>query len=712
MIFQGDLSKYHPADALMFLSQLSLDGVLSVAGGERVLTLAFEGGFLIDAQSAAGDDKLLRLLRCEKQIDAGTEGRIRRIRSETGMAVRQILGELDLVPLEAIKPILETAIKEVLLELFLLEAGHFHFTDTHVDSDGAGIRLDSGAISIKSLSQADDWRNFEKTIITLERGIGWRTPDDIPAQLSAAERSLARLASRPLIVQRLLALAPMGSHAALRIVEKHLENGSFYLLPVPDGATSAPSPSDGQLDPIFVAYKRALKSLIRANDVLKKVEAVIGFCKKYYRGILLLTARQGQVIHCKTITIDQHGAMQQQSRKGDLGAIGADPVFAAVLRSGVGFFGKVFPSTLIDGLAAVPDAGECALLPILDQPPLAMFFYAYTETAYKGLSPHHYLELLSWMVTPAGKAAGTAVTAPTPGPPQPSAAKPMVDPSPKGASAMVRLVEQIEDLPPLPALAARTLELLGDPDASIAEIERTIAQDQALVAKMIKVGNSALYGGLQKVGTLRQALTRLGAKTTKSLVLAASTRGYFVKDSKGMRAWGPALWQHSLESGLAARRVAAVVGGADPEQAFIAGIMHDIGKLVILMLDEAQYKKVQQVKIAATLSDCEAETQVLGVDHARLGHRLMEKWHMPEPVGGCTRDHHRWAEAGDGRRLVAIVAYGNHLSHTLGNRPQPETPETQQFIDALRHALALSDQAHADIVARVAADIQNADLLG
>ncbi|MCJ8500351.1 HDOD domain-containing protein [Desulfatitalea alkaliphila] len=712
MIFQGDLSKYHPADALMFMSQLSLNGVLSVAAGQRVLTLVFENGFLVDAHSTAGDDKFVRLLRWEKRIDEAVVERIGRIRSETGMAVRQIVGELDVVPLSDLQSTLETVIEEVLLELFLMETGTFHFTDARVAPDGAAIRLDAGALSIKALSHADEWRNFEKSVISLDREIQWRPADPISAQWPAAWKMVARMAARPLRLQRLLALAPMGSHAALRMVEQQLAAGCCHLLPVPDKAADpVPPAADTGLDPLFTTYKQALKSVMRAPEVVKKVEAVIGFCKNYYRDILIFTARQGQVIHCKRIVIDGHGGMRQQSHKGDLGAVAADPVFDAVCRSGVGFLGKVFPSPLIAALMDPPPGGECALLPVVVQPPLIMFFYACTERTYEGLSPHHYLELLSWMVAPSAQGAPGGAGGAAAGPPGASSGRP--DVSTKGtAPALVRMLDRLEELPPLPAMAGRTLELLADPDAGLDQIEPVIACDQALVAKLIKVGNSALYGGVQKVGTLRQALARLGAKTTKSLVLAASARGYFLQDRKGVRAWGQSQWRHSLECGLAARRVAAVAGEVDPEQGFVAGLMHDIGKLAILLLDEEQFKAIQQLRIAEKISEHEAEQRVLGVDHPQLGHHLLERWRMPEPLVGAVRRHHCWAAAETAPRLTAVVALANHLSHILGGRSRPDDFDDPGDIDALRHALGLSEAHQADLLEKVAMDFQNVDLLG
>jgi len=231
------------------------------------------------------------------------------------------------------------------------------------------------------------------------------------------------------------------------------------------------------------------------------------------------------------------------------------------------------------------------------------------------------------------------------------------------------------------------------------------------VGKIIKVSNSALYGGYQKVDSLRQALTRLGAKTTKSLILAASTHGYFFKKRKGMKVWGPILWQHSVECGFAARRVAAACAYEDPEQAFMAGIMHDIGKLAMLMIDDAKYLEIQRTKITENITDLVAETEMLGTNHTELGRLLMKKWHMPEAVQICTQHHHSPHAAGKYTILSAIVAYANHLSHTLGSHLQPETEESTALAESLMEAINLSADQNSDLVEKVCADFENAELI-
>ena len=211
MIFKGELSKYHPADALMLLSQLGLNGVFSVSGEDRMLSLSFKDGSLLDAQSALGDEKMLRSLRFHKKIDGGQYEHIRQIQSETAFHVRQILGELKLFPLSQVKDILTAGIYEVLLELFLLDNGTFVFTDMMVDEDGAGIRLDTGAVSLTILAQADELRDFEKSNITLDRSVRVDTSQGIPDTVSKVGHAIFKLASGSRTLRQLMETAPVSS---------------------------------------------------------------------------------------------------------------------------------------------------------------------------------------------------------------------------------------------------------------------------------------------------------------------------------------------------------------------------------------------------------------------------------------------------------------------------------------------------------------------
>ncbi|WP_372680744.1 HDOD domain-containing protein, partial [Desulfosarcina sp.] len=539
MIFNGDLSKYHPADAIMFLSQLNLNGILSVAENQRLITLSFKNGFIIDAHSANGDAKILQSLIFNRRVTADDVKRIRQIRTETAMPIRSILTQIDLFPISTVADILLTGMKEVLLELFLLDEGAFNFTDTPVEADGAETKLDARMLALSIAVQSDEYRDFLKGIISLDREFTASATDVQTDALTTEEQVVYRLMSTCRTIRQVLEKAPFESSAVIAILKDCIEKGTVTLMPA--DATDQPASSESSGDPLFGAFRQALKKLMMSDDPLKRIEALVGFCKGFYNGILILTAKDGQVVHCKKVRrMDGHG-LDQTSEKGLLGALDDDLVLSAVHRSGVAFFGNRFPSTLLDRLSGAPASGECALIPVVKKGQVAVFIYVFSESGYAGLSPQHYLELLSWMVAPRNKHTTAVPEQPMP------VVRPDADGKPpvSGQIGPTALVSKIDELPPLPTLVTRALDMLSDPGVDIKAVEKVIGMDQSLVSKLIKISNSALFGGLNRVESLQQALTRLGAKTTKSLVLSASMQTYFLKSNPGMQTWGPFLWQHA-----------------------------------------------------------------------------------------------------------------------------------------------------------------------
>jgi HD-like signal output (HDOD) protein len=272
-------------------------------------------------------------------------------------------------------------------------------------------------------------------------------------------------------------------------------------------------------------------------------------------------------------------------------------------------------------------------------------------------------------------------------------------------------VSKIDELPPLPSIVTRALEMLSNPDVDNKAVEEVIGKDQSLVSKLIKISNSSLYGGLKRVESLQQALARLGAKTTKSLVLSTSMQTYFFKRNSGLQTWGQFLWQHAAECGLAARRIALAAGYDDPEKAFVGGVLHDIGKLVLLLVSADSYRQIQNLKKRDSLTDHEAEGKVIGTNHMEIGELLMEKWKMPESAKVCVKFHHHVEDAGTAMPLSAIVAYANHLSHLHGTQLQWFVADPEAISSALVDQLKLSHDVNAALVESVTADFQQAGML-
>ncbi|UCF82088.1 MAG: HDOD domain-containing protein, partial [Desulfobacteraceae bacterium] len=560
MIFKGDLRQFHPVDALMFVSHLGLNGMLSVRLEDKLLSLSFKDGFLVDAYSQIGDNKVLRTIIFRKLISEDQFKRVLQIMRETGMPVRQILDNLNYFPLSRIKEVLESSIKEVLLEFFLLENGRFQFTDVLVDNDGAQTSFAVQNIVLEIASQSDEWRDFETSIISLDRGLEIIDPPKKDKDVLYIEKMILGLVEKNISIRQILQQLPATSYTGLKAVERFLSDGTCKLAPLKkQGINHAVIPDSERL---FFAFRRAFKALVSTEDTLEKLRAMLSFCKDYFNNILILKARETQIFQYSLFTIDKKEGIQKKTIRKPLGRIDHEPVFHAVNQSGVGFFGKVFPSKIISEIMPLPETGECAVIPVDNKSKLSLLVYVSTKRAAGDLHPLHYLELLSWLVSPSQKETGTSLIRPSTAFQDVAAACDSNNDAPltMPPNNINDLVKKIEELPPLPSVASQIIRLLSDPNSSLEELETLIGQDQALVAKLMKVSNSALFGGLQKVASLQRALTRLGVRTVKNLVLAASAHNFFPQNNSRIGIWSQILWHHSVECGMAARRIAMRVG--------------------------------------------------------------------------------------------------------------------------------------------------------
>lgn len=703
MIFDGDLSKYHPADAIMFLSQLNLNGVLSIAEDQRLITLSFDNGFIVDAYSLKGDAKFLQSLIYSGKVNADQVKRIRRIQEETGLSIRSILTQMDLFPLSTVTENLLAGMNEVLLEMFLLDKGGFHFTDTPVEKDGAETKLDARMVAISIAAQSDEYRDWMAGIGSLDREIF--LTEAYPSSPSTEEKVVLRLVDGCRTLGQVFEKAPFGTATVLGIIREQMEKGAVTLSP----ADTAEFRLQGAAvtDPLFAAFRQALKKLMSSDDPMKRIETLVTFCKGLYDVVLILTAKEGQVVHCKQMRYTGEKGLLQKSAAGQLSRLDREPVFDAVHRSGVGFFGSRFPSELLEKFSGPAESGECALIPVVIKGQVAVFLYVFREKGGTKISPQQYLELLSWMVTPKKTMADAGVLR----------AKAVDRAGTKdgvganGGTIAKQLVAKIYELPPLPTVVTRALDMLSDPEADIREVEKVIGNDQSLVTKLIKISNSALYGGLQRVESLGQALARLGARTTKSLILSTSMQAYFFRNNPGMQTWGQPLWQHAAECGAAARRIAVAVGYDDPEKAFVGGVLHDIGKLVLLLVSGNTYRRIQSLKKRDSLCDHEAEKKLLKTDHMEIGELLMEKWNMPSSAKACVKSHHHVEGAGTEPNLVRIVAYANHLSHLHGAPFQWFVSDPEAVSKQMAESLGLTADVDAKLVEAVIADFQQTGLL-
>lgn len=198
----------------------------------------------------------------------------------------------------------------------------------------------------------------------------------------------------------------------------------------------------------------------------------------------------------------------------------------------------------------------------------------------------------------------------------------------------------VADLPPMPSSVAEVIAACDDPAMTVGALTQVVLRDQGLTAGILKLANSSFYGHRRRVTTASEAVVLLGFAAVKSL--AISSHG-----SRLMTAPLPAyglsrgeLWRHSLAVAFTARRLAVEVQLAPVEQAFVAGLLHDIGKTVLAGYMEHAFEEVSRIAGERELPVHEVERQLLGFDHAELGARVGAAWGFPPELEEAIRHHH------------------------------------------------------------------------
>jgi putative nucleotidyltransferase with HDIG domain len=222
-----------------------------------------------------------------------------------------------------------------------------------------------------------------------------------------------------------------------------------------------------------------------------------------------------------------------------------------------------------------------------------------------------------------------------------------------------KLLDQVEVLPPSPTLLPKLMSRLSDVDTNFDEVVEIIAFDPALTAKLLQICNSAFFGQDTEVSTVAEAVTRVGYQSVYLLVAMINGSSCFPSPSPaGVDA--PQLWQHSLASAFNTKFVAESAG-LDGNLLFTAGLLHDIGKVVLGQSNpSAMAGRFRAPSDAASL---EQEQLVFGCDHAEVGGMLMERWKLPAQLVVGVRYHHDTKSAAGFQAIAACVALGNLLSH-------------------------------------------------
>ncbi|HYD80819.1 MAG TPA: HDOD domain-containing protein [Paucimonas sp.] len=224
------------------------------------------------------------------------------------------------------------------------------------------------------------------------------------------------------------------------------------------------------------------------------------------------------------------------------------------------------------------------------------------------------------------------------------------------------LIGQVDQLPALPEIVTDLLRNIDREDLDISVLARKIAHDQTLTAKTLRFANSSYYGAKGKVTTIQQAITLLGMTTMRQLITAAALAVSFPDNQcKGFDF--KAFWRHSMATAVCAQSMARHLH-LNQDFAFTAGLLHDIGRLVLVTRFPAEYEQAMAWRARNDAYVIEAERAVLGIDHVQAGHALAVRWHFPEVIDHAILGHHKPDPIGRGS-IASLINVANAIVHAL-----------------------------------------------
>jgi len=241
-----------------------------------------------------------------------------------------------------------------------------------------------------------------------------------------------------------------------------------------------------------------------------------------------------------------------------------------------------------------------------------------------------------------------------------------------------KLVGDVATLVSLPEVVVRINELVDDPKSSADDIGRIVSQDAALTAKLLTLANSAMFGMQRKIDTVGRAIAVLGTRQVRDLTLGLSAVRAFSGIPNDLVSMG-SFWHHSVMCAVTARTLAGECARGRPDSSFVAGLLHDIGQLVLFnkLPDESRRALLMTIDAPNEPDLHLCEREILGFDHAVVGGALARRWRLPPSLVECVEFHHDPARAQAHPLDVAIV----HIANTAAVLAEVESDE---FEDAPR----------------------------
>ena len=266
-----------------------------------------------------------------------------------------------------------------------------------------------------------------------------------------------------------------------------------------------------------------------------------------------------------------------------------------------------------------------------------------------------------------------------------------------------RILSKLKDIKSFPQFVLETMRKLNDPGSSASDVAKSLSRDEGLVLRVLKLANSAAYGSSRNISNITEAITKLGYKSVSNIILAASVYSAMDKGLSGYALDRGELWRHSLMVAYTSRYLAKLTGKVATEDAYVGGLLHDIGKVILNDYVRFGYGIIVKMVEEENLPFTEAESRVLGFDHAMVGAILTEKWELPESYKYAVAYHHKPndlpSDKSEFQPLLDVVTLANSICLMLGIGLGADGLQTYMFPEPLeRLGINNFDDLMADMV--------------
>jgi len=272
-------------------------------------------------------------------------------------------------------------------------------------------------------------------------------------------------------------------------------------------------------------------------------------------------------------------------------------------------------------------------------------------------------------------------------------------------STALEIANKTMEISTLPEVTIQIVEVVQDPRSTAHDLHKIVRNDPALSARVLRVVNSAFYGLPGQIGSIDRAIMLLGLNAVKNIAIAASIGKMFKTSVMCDDFSGKDLWTHSVAVGATNKLITASIGLLLPDEAFLAGLMHDIGLVAIMQCHAGDIPRIVELTKSG-IPFTQAERQVIGSDHQEVGAALTTKWKFPRSFQYVTGFHHNPADLAKENRLLTTVTY---ISDTVCAREgigMKITVETEEISQEILDEIGISTKQLDEITGQIEKELE------